>query len=126
MPETDTVRAFLSERHVQLAREAEAFASDTIAKLAPADEDSEARTQARGILEMLGEAGWCRYTVPSAYGGGTEAILAFLRAAWEEGQREWVSKLLLVGEGGVGKTSLLRRGVQRGGIHHTRHRDSAG
>lgn len=41
---------------------------------------------------------------------GTEAILSFLREQAEEGgTRQWVSKLLLVGEGGVGKTSLLRK-----------------
>lgn len=40
---------------------------------------------------------------------GTEAILAYLREQLDEGQAQWVSKLLLVGQGGVGKTQLLRR-----------------
>ena len=41
---------------------------------------------------------------------GTSAILSFLRKILEETpSRVWVSKLLLVGEGGVGKTSLLRQ-----------------
>jgi GTPase SAR1 family protein len=35
-------------------------------------------------------------------------MLAYLRAKAEASQRQWVSKLLLVGEGGGGKTSLLR------------------
>jgi internalin A len=39
---------------------------------------------------------------------GTKAILAYLRGQLKEGKRQWVSKLLVVGEGGVGKTSLLR------------------
>ncbi|MFB8792263.1 MAG: COR domain-containing protein [Potamolinea sp.] len=39
---------------------------------------------------------------------GTQAILAYLRQQMEGSQRQWVSKLLVVGEGGVGKTSLLR------------------
>jgi small GTP-binding protein len=39
---------------------------------------------------------------------GTQAILAYLREQLKEGKRRWVSKLLFVGEGGVGKTSLLR------------------
>ncbi|NIP41904.1 MAG: GTPase, partial [candidate division Zixibacteria bacterium] len=39
---------------------------------------------------------------------GTQAILAYLREQMKEKKRQWVSKLLLVGEGGVGKTSLLR------------------
>lgn len=39
---------------------------------------------------------------------GTEAILAYLRERLEESSKQWVSKLLVVGEGGVGKSSLLR------------------
>jgi len=38
---------------------------------------------------------------------GTAAVLAYLRERLEAGARQWVSKMLLVGEGGVGKTSLL-------------------
>ncbi|NDJ25475.1 GTPase, partial [Nostoc sp. B(2019)] len=45
---------------------------------------------------------------------GTQAIFTYLRERLEGNQRQWVSKLLVVGEGGVGKTSLLRalRGEQ--------------
>ncbi len=39
---------------------------------------------------------------------GTEAILRYLRERDRRGERQWVSKLLVVGEGGVGKTSLLK------------------
>ncbi|WP_341526566.1 COR domain-containing protein [Nostoc sp. UHCC 0302] len=39
---------------------------------------------------------------------GTQAILTYLREWLEGSQQQWVSKLLVVGEGGVGKTSLLR------------------
>jgi len=39
---------------------------------------------------------------------GSAAILSYLRAQVEESKEQWISKLLLVGEGGVGKTSLLR------------------
>ncbi len=39
---------------------------------------------------------------------GTQAIFTYLRERLEGSQRQWVSKLLVVGEGGVGKTSLLR------------------
>ena len=35
-------------------------------------------------------------------------MLAFLRARREGASRQWVSKLLVVGEGGVGKTSLIK------------------
>lgn len=39
---------------------------------------------------------------------GTKAILAYLAEELIDSKRQWVSKLLVVGEGGVGKTSLLR------------------
>jgi small GTP-binding protein len=39
---------------------------------------------------------------------GTRAIFAYLRGRLHNSQQQWVSKLLVVGEGGVGKTSLLR------------------
>jgi internalin A len=45
---------------------------------------------------------------PEVVKQGTKAILAYLKAQAEASQRQWVSKLLLVGEGGAGKTSLLR------------------
>ncbi|WP_251958782.1 leucine-rich repeat domain-containing protein [Nostoc commune] len=39
---------------------------------------------------------------------GTQAVLTYLQERLEGSQRQWISKLLVVGEGGVGKTSLLR------------------
>ena len=39
---------------------------------------------------------------------GTQAVLAYLWEQLEASRRQWVSKLLVVGEGGVGKTALLR------------------
>jgi len=39
---------------------------------------------------------------------GIEAVLAYLREALNTEQPQWVSKLIVVGEGGVGKTSLLK------------------
>lgn len=45
---------------------------------------------------------------PEVIGQGSKAILAYLREQQGNGERQWISKLLVVGEGGVGKTSLLR------------------
>jgi small GTP-binding protein len=44
---------------------------------------------------------------PAIVQQGIDAIKAYLRAQSEDSTRQWVSKLLIVGEGGVGKTSLL-------------------
>jgi len=55
--------------------------------------------------------------------GGT-AVLAYLRDQYRSGTRQWVSKLLVVGEGGVGKTSLLRR--LRGEEHDPRESTTHG
>ncbi len=43
---------------------------------------------------------------------GTHAVFAFLRGQLQPGRPQWISKLLMVGEGGVGKSSLLRA------LHH--------
>ncbi len=45
---------------------------------------------------------------PEICKSGTKAILAFLRARLKHGtMRQWLSKMVVVGEGGVGKTSLV-------------------
>ncbi|MEL6492998.1 MAG: COR domain-containing protein [Cyanobacteria bacterium J06621_3] len=45
---------------------------------------------------------------PEVCDQGLQAILIFLREQQTANERQWISKLLVVGEGGVGKTSLLR------------------
>ncbi|MCA1670976.1 MAG: GTPase, partial [Actinobacteria bacterium] len=45
---------------------------------------------------------------PEILAGGSPSILAFIRARAEDSSLQWVSKLLVVGEGGVGKTSLIK------------------
>ena len=39
---------------------------------------------------------------------GTQTVLAYLREPLEASRRQWESKLLVVGQGGVGKTAMLR------------------
>ena len=69
MPETATIQAFLEARHLELAAAVEAFAGREIATLEPCRDDASARRQARHILGLLGEAGWCRHALPEEYGG---------------------------------------------------------
>ncbi|MBW4499087.1 MAG: leucine-rich repeat domain-containing protein [Scytonema hyalinum WJT4-NPBG1] len=45
---------------------------------------------------------------PEIVAQGTKAILGYLQEMLRDSQRQWISKLLVVGEGGVGKTSMLR------------------
>ena len=45
---------------------------------------------------------------PEIVAQGAKAIWRYLRGFLEEGSRQWISKMLVVGEGGVGKTQLLR------------------
>ncbi|MFJ6672732.1 COR domain-containing protein, partial [Actinosynnema sp. NPDC091369] len=45
---------------------------------------------------------------PEIAAGGSDSILAFLAARERGSSAQWVSKLLVVGEGGVGKTSLVK------------------
>jgi Leucine-rich repeat (LRR) protein len=46
---------------------------------------------------------------PEIAASGNEAILQFLRECRAGSEEQWVSKLLVVGEGGVGKTSLIKK-----------------
>ena len=45
---------------------------------------------------------------PEVINQGTTALFAYLAAQLKATTRQWVSKMLVVGQGGVGKTSLLR------------------
>ncbi|MGH3620902.1 MAG: COR domain-containing protein, partial [Sciscionella sp.] len=45
---------------------------------------------------------------PEIVAGGSDSVMAFLSARQQGSSAQWVSKLLVVGEGGVGKTSLVR------------------
>jgi acyl-CoA dehydrogenase len=69
MPETDSIRPFLDERHLACAEEAESFARERIAPLPEPADDAAARRQAQEILALLGEAGLLRWAVPEEYGG---------------------------------------------------------
>ena len=61
-----TIDLFLEDRHAQLATEIDAFAEHSIGTLLHPHDDDSARLQARQILDLLGSAGWSRYTVPDS------------------------------------------------------------
>lgn len=63
-PDSRSVRAFLEERHVELAQRVGDFVRTIIARLTPPADDTGARRQAREILGMLGEGGWLRAAHP--------------------------------------------------------------
>jgi len=65
---TDPIRPFLEERHLELAKELLRFARSEIAPLPAAESDAAARSQARQLLGLLGEAGWFRYAIPDEGG----------------------------------------------------------
>lgn len=74
MPDIATIRAFLDRRHLALAGEITGFADVRLRPLPAAEDDDEARRQAREILDWLGESGWSRHAVPAAWGGASEEI----------------------------------------------------
>ncbi len=60
MPDIRAVRAFLEDRHAELARQVSDYAKHQVAPLAEPADDDDCRSQAREILASLGAAGWFR------------------------------------------------------------------
>jgi acyl-CoA dehydrogenase len=58
MPDSNSVRAFLDERHIDLARRLEGFTRREIEPRPEPRDDEASRVQARELLEVLGSAGW--------------------------------------------------------------------
>jgi acyl-CoA dehydrogenase len=69
MHDLQAIHPFLADHHQEVAREAASFAEREIAPLPHRHEDAKARLQARQILSLLGKGGWCRYSIPEAFGG---------------------------------------------------------
>ena len=57
-PDPGPVRAFLDERHLELARRAAAFGAAVVAERPEPADDAAARHEARALVELLGEEGW--------------------------------------------------------------------
>ncbi len=74
MPDISTVRAFLDEKHLEIAAGVEIFAREQMRSLPVPAADDAARVQAREILELLGQGGWSAYAVPADYGGPSRAV----------------------------------------------------
>jgi acyl-CoA dehydrogenase len=70
MIDTAAIERFLEDDHGRLAVEVDDFAQHSIATLPDPADDGAARLQARQILELLGDAGWARFAVPTGEGDG--------------------------------------------------------
>jgi acyl-CoA dehydrogenase len=62
---------FFDEAHRALARNLDAWAAD---RLAAGDDRGDVDRACRGLVALLGEAGWLEYCVPKRWGGRLEAI----------------------------------------------------
>jgi acyl-CoA dehydrogenase len=60
MPDTDSIRAFLTPAHVEQADRFKALADRDVRSLPAAEDDDQARVQARELLHQLGAEGWLR------------------------------------------------------------------
>lgn len=69
----DLVDPLLDDHHLAMRGELREFARERIGVLPIPSDDAAARLQAREILALLGEAGWCRYAVAEDYGGRSGA-----------------------------------------------------
>ncbi len=58
MPDTRLIRTFLEPPHLDLAERAGRFATETIAPRPEPVEDTDARREARALLDLLGAGGW--------------------------------------------------------------------
>jgi acyl-CoA dehydrogenase len=52
----------------------DAFARERIRPRPAPSDDAAARVEARALLALMGEAGWCRHAVPAAHGGAAEPV----------------------------------------------------
>ena len=63
MPDANSIRAFLEDRHVQLVDDVTSSVRKEISTLPVVEEDGEARTRAKEILKLLGKSGWVEFAV---------------------------------------------------------------
>jgi acyl-CoA dehydrogenase len=65
---------FLTPEHIRLAAEAWAFARDSVAPVAAAEEEEDVDTLARRFVQRMAEAGLLTHCVPAAYGGASDVL----------------------------------------------------
>ena len=71
MIDTEQINVYLDTDHIQLAVDIESFVEASIATLPHPSDDRQARSQAREILALLGQAGWAAFAAPA---DGTESV----------------------------------------------------
>lgn len=115
MPDPCAVRAFLDDRHLELAERLDAFCARAIRPLPAPPSDDEARVQARDILQLLGDEGLFRFFRPldlravaltrEALGAASPladavyavqglGLMSILLGASEAARRDWLDPLL--------------------------------
>ncbi len=65
---------FLTAEHIRLAAEAWAFARDSVAPTAAAEETEDGDALARRFVQRMAEGGLLRHCVPQAFGGAAELV----------------------------------------------------
>jgi acyl-CoA dehydrogenase len=65
---------FLASEHIRLAASAWAFARDSVAPTAAAEEEEDVDTLARRFVQRMAEAELLTHCVPAAYGGATDVL----------------------------------------------------
>jgi acyl-CoA dehydrogenase len=95
---------FFEERHRVLAREISTWAAANIVEL---DEGGDVDAACRTLVGQMGEGGWLRHVVPSAYGGAAESLdvrsICLLREhlAYRSGLADFAFALQGLGTGSI-------------------------
>ncbi len=72
MNPAESVRAFLSEEHLEAAQRLQQFAAEKMTRFAHAADDAEGRQQAREAIAEMGRSGWLSCLIPRGEAAGPQ------------------------------------------------------